>query len=79
VSGTFSKPAIKKLLADLLSYYKETYMTKSAHFFNECLLVMLRDFEICPFIIPLKDSYVIYCLISAPANFKDTTILSSTA
>jgi|LauGreDrversion4_2_1035121.scaffolds.fasta_scaffold66730_3 hypothetical protein len=72
------KPSVKNLIGDLLSYYKDTYMTKSAHFFNECLLVMLRDFEICPFIIPLKDSYVIYCLISAPANLvKDTTIVSS--
>lgn len=52
-------------------------MTKSAHFFNECLLVMLRDFEMCPFLIPLKDSYIIYCLICAPPNFKDTTIVSS--
>lgn len=71
------KPAIKKLFSDLLSYYKDTYMTKSAHFFNDCLLVMLRDFEMCPFLIPLKDSYIIYCLISAPQNFKDTTVVSS--
>lgn len=76
VSTTFKKPAIKKLFADLLQYYKDTYMTKSAHFFNECLLVMLRDFDVCPFITPLKDSYVIYCLISAPTKFKDTTIVS---
>jgi hypothetical protein len=76
VSSTFKKPAIKKLFADLLQYYKDTYMTKSAHFFNECLLVMLRDFEICPFITPLKDNYVIYCLISSPIKFKDTTNVS---
>ena len=76
VSSTFKKPAIKKLFADLLQYYKDTYMTKSAHFFNECLLVMLRDFEICPFITPLKDNYVIYCLISAPIKFKGTTNVS---
>ena len=76
MSTTFKKPAIKKLFADLLHYYKDTYMTKSAHFFNECLLVMLRDFDICPFITPLKDNYVIYCLISAPTKFKDTTVVS---
>lgn len=77
VSNTFSKPSIKKLFSDLLNYYKDTYMTKSAHFFNECLLVMLRDFEICPFITPLKDSYVIYCLLIAPSRFKQNLTMES--
>lgn len=39
-------------------------MTKQANFFNDCLLVMLRDFEICPFVAPLKDCFIIFNLVT---------------
>jgi hypothetical protein len=69
VSNTFTRPPIQKLFGELLSYYKNTYMTKHANFFNDCLLVMLRDFEICPFVASLKDCYIIFHLVN---NHKDT-------
>lgn len=59
-SGTFKKPSIKKLLTELLTYYRDTYLKKQSHFFNDCLLSMLRDFELSPFLVPIKDCYVIY-------------------
>jgi hypothetical protein len=39
-------------------------MTKNSNFFHDCLLVMLRDFEICPFIATLKDCFILYILVS---------------
>lgn len=47
-------------------------MTKQANFFNDCLLVMLRDFEICPFVAPLKDCFIIFNLVTneAGTHFK---------
>ena len=63
VCSTFLKPGIKKLFTELLSYYKQNYMTKYSNFFHDCLLVMLRDFEICPVLAPLKDCYIIYSII----------------
>ena len=64
VSHTFSNPSIKRLFAEVLNYYKDTFVTKQSNFFNDCLVLMLRDFELCPFLVPLKDCFVIYSLIT---------------
>jgi len=39
-------------------------MTKQSHFFNDCLLTILKDFELCPYFISLKDCFVLYRLVT---------------
>ena len=64
VSKAFSKASIKKLLSEVLDHYKDKNMTKNASFFNDCLLLLLRDFELCPFMASIKDCYIIYRLVT---------------
>jgi len=69
ISGALMKPSVQKLLYEVLEFYRAKCMTKQSHFFNDCLLTILRDFELCPYVISLKDCFVLYRLVSSSTDF----------
>lgn len=77
VSSKFKQQSIKKLFGEILDYYSNMYMTKQSNLFSDCLLIMLRDFELCPFLAPLKDCYILYNLISSESKSWSAENLST--
>lgn len=69
ISSVLKKPSVQRLLYEVLEFYKAKCMTKQSHFFNDCFLTILRDFELCPYMISLKDCFVLYRLVSQGADF----------
>lgn len=63
VSSTLQKPSILKLYTEIINNYKEKYMTKYADMFHDCIRNILRDFDLSPYIVPLKDSFIIFGMI----------------
>lgn len=68
VSSTFQKPSILKLYTEIITSYKEKYMTKYSDMFHDCIRNILRDFDLSPYIVPLKDSFIIFGMIVGVGN-----------
>lgn len=43
-------------------------MTKYGDMFHDCIRYMLRDFELCPIIVPLKDCFIIFGMVVGTGN-----------
>ncbi|CDW71130.1 UNKNOWN [Stylonychia lemnae] len=68
IHQTLQKSA--KIIHKLLGYYedknqhKKNFRASLQNYFNQCIIILMRDIEIVPFIIPNKDAFALFSIIA---------------
>jgi hypothetical protein len=63
--------SLERFFTDVLDLYQETLMRFECDFSQDCLLTLLKDFDICPRMVSIKEAFIIYSVVfSGNSEFK---------